>query len=524
MVSRVHPLTGEPYRNGKKRNGVHPPNRNAFVMPVTENRRQANLTYDSARKGTDLDGHWAHADALDADSANSPAVRETLRNNSRYEDGSNGYYCGILRSYCDVLVGVGPSLRMLTGNRDFNQLVERSFNAWATAIQLNRKLWCMAHARVQDGEAFAILQTNPGINNDVQLDVRLIEAEQCHTPTIAPMTAGYIDGIKFDEYDNIEWYDVLPYHPGSNQWNAFTMEAISVPPRQMLHWFRLERPGAHRGVPDLKSTFNVGASSRRFREATVAASETAADLAAISSTQSAATTEEPDEIAPFTGVPLQKRTWLFNPMGWDVSQMKAEHPNAQYSEFTRQQISEQARPISMPYNAAAMDSSTYSFASGKLDTLMHRAGLDVVREVELDPLVMDRIFSEWFREWTVVASRRDIPPEHQWDWPAHPVIDEVAHENATKTALSTGSTTLRQVYADKGQDYEDQLVIMAEDWFGEATEENIAKARTINMLRNIPQHAIATVRPVIIENLGEQTDEDFSEQPNEDTENVQDAG
>lgn len=473
------------HANGKPRPEI------AAFFPVTKNRR-ASLSYDAARTGTDLDGHWAFADALDADSANNPQVRHRLMQRSRYESGSNGYYAGIVTTHCNMLVGVGPTLRMLTGNRNFNQLVEREFYAWQQRVQFRRKLWCMAYARTGDGETFGILQTNPAFGDRVQLDLMLIEAEQCQSPYLSHNETGYIDGIKYDEHGNVLWYDILPSHPGSN-YSTQTLQPVPVPASQIVHWFKLQRAGAHRGKPDLTSTLNVGASSRRWREATVAAAETAADIAAMLTTKlSPAGDGEPDPVAPFTSVEFAKRMLMIAPMGWEASQMKGEHPNAQYEQFHRSLISEQARPLSMPYNAAACDSSTYSFASGKLDTLCYRAALDVERQ-DCNDLVLDPIFAAWFREWTILADRRDLPPTHQWDWPTHPVIDAVQEANAIDTKLKNSTITLRQVFSDAGKDLEDELSIMAEDIFGEATEENIAKARQITVLKNTPQHAVQYV-------------------------------
>jgi len=139
-------------------------------------------SYDSARDGTDLDGHWAHADSYDADSANSKVVRNKLVTRSRYEAGSNGFYSGIIRTHVNMVVGIGPTLRALTGSTAFNQAMERDWYAWTQAMQLRRKLWCMGHARTQDGESIGLLTTNPNINHRVQLDLVLIETEQCQTP------------------------------------------------------------------------------------------------------------------------------------------------------------------------------------------------------------------------------------------------------------------------------------------------------------------------------------------------------
>ena len=46
---------------------------------------------------------------------------------------------------------------------------------------------------------------------------------------------------------------------------------------RVLHWFKMRRPGQHRGVPECASTLNTGAAARRWREATLAAAETVRD-------------------------------------------------------------------------------------------------------------------------------------------------------------------------------------------------------------------------------------------------------
>jgi capsid protein len=453
MTSRIHPLTKEPIV-AKPNNGVRRREVDAHIVRAS---------YDAARSGSDLDGHWLHADAFDADSANSREVRQKLVRNSRYEHGSNGYYAGIVRTHTNMIVGVGPTLRMLTGSTAFNQLVEREWYAWSQAMQLRRKLWCMSHARTQDGEAFAVLVTNPNISHTVTLDMVLIETEQCQTPYLPYAEKGYIDGIRFDEWNNPIWYDVLPYHPGSS-WLYLYQQPIQVPADQMLHWFKLERPGQHRSIPELTPTLPTGAMGRRFREATVASAETAASISAlIHSKLSPASDEEPESLIAGTSFEIQRRMAMALPTGWDVTQMRGEHPNAQYNDFNRALVSEQARPISMPYNAAACDSSTYSFASGKLDTLCYRSEINVER-VDCNDLVLDPLFAAWFREWTIMVDRRDIPPAHQWDWPAHPVIDSEGEGRATDMALRNGMKSLRRAYSELGMDYEDELQAMAEDY------------------------------------------------------------
>lgn len=456
-------------------NGQHPADLLAMRMqappaagPARQGQRTLSATYDAARDSDEFRAYWNNADALDADSANSLAVRQTLVPRARYETGNNGYIDGMIQMYATLLVGRGgPSLRMQTGNTPFNQAIEGTFASWAAAIGLRRKLWCMTHAKVQDGESFGILATNPGVKHRVMLDLLLVETEQCQTPMLpADPAVGYIDGIRFDDFSNPLWYDVLPYHPGSRNRYSFE-DPKPVAARYMAHWYQLRRPGQHRGVPEFRSTLHTGAASRRFREATVAAAETAAQLAAILTSNVPANSDTgPQVVAGMSQIEFTKRMLMAAPFGYGVEQMKGEHPNATYGEFHRQQLGETAKPKNIPYNLAAGDSSTYSFASGKLDTLGFYAILDCDR-LDAEQLVLEQAFP-LFWEMAVEAYAFNAdpsrPPRHAWDWPKHPVADEKSNALAIETKLRTAQTSLTRVYADQGLDFEDEIVVMARDY------------------------------------------------------------
>ncbi len=70
--------------------------------------------YDAANTTLDNLKHWSRADGLSAAAANSPDVRRTLRNRSRYEVANNSYARGItltlvcpkLNYVCDFIFSV----------------------------------------------------------------------------------------------------------------------------------------------------------------------------------------------------------------------------------------------------------------------------------------------------------------------------------------------------------------------------------------------------------------------------------
>ncbi len=165
--------------------------------------------YDAATTTVDNVRHWAAADGLSASAANSPEVRRTLRNRSRYEIANNSYARGISLTLANDCVGTGPRLQMLTADAFANRFVEQEFFAWADAVGLAEKLRTMRLARVSDGESFGLLTSNPRIDSPVQLDLKLVEAEQVTSPILALDSYRYLDGIRFDEHGNAISYDVL---------------------------------------------------------------------------------------------------------------------------------------------------------------------------------------------------------------------------------------------------------------------------------------------------------------------------
>lgn len=449
----------KPSKNGKPRVPL-----SQFRAVSITPRRDIAARYDAAQDSDWMKNYWANADSLDADSANSIAVREKLVKRSRYEVANNGFADGMVQTHANYLVGTGPNLRMQSNIEGFDQAVEITWRRWAKAVHLRRKLWAMAHARVQDGEAFGVVRENAKVRHRVKMDVVLFETEQCQSPYMPFATEGYIDGIRFDDFGNPVWYDVLPYHPGS-EWNGYNQQPEKVPAKWILHWFTLRRPGAHRGVPEFRSTLNTGAASRRWREATIASAETAASYSALLKTLMTPD-DGADAAQPFSEIEITKGMMAALPMGWDLQQLRAEHPNAQYEAFLRSQINEQARPKNMPYNLAACDSSSYNYASGRLDHQTYFGTLDIERS-DADDLVLDPLFDRWWElavaEYGWNADPND-PPDHVWDWPRHPVADIQAEANATDTRLRNGMACPTQIYAEAGMDFEDQLVTMANDY------------------------------------------------------------
>ena len=415
--------------------------------------------YDSALTSDNNRRHWAYADGLSANAANSPEVRRILRNRARYEVANNSYARGIVLTLANDVIGTGPRLQMLTEDPEANRRIEQAFHQWAKSIRLAEKLRTLRMAQIQDGEAFAILISNPQLPTAIELDLRLIEAEQVTTPDLQWTDSRATDGIVFDNAGNPVEYHVLKQHPGEGR--GVNREADRVPADSVLHLYRTDRPGQRRGIPEITPALPLFAMLRDYSLATLDAAKAAAYYSGIIYTD-APPNGESDAVEPLDPIELDRNTLLTMPGGWKMSQLKAEQPTGTYAEFKHEILNEIARCLNMPFNVAAGNSSSYNYASGRLDHQTYFKSLRIDQSrVEIS--ILDRILVAWFDEAVLIGGLLPTGQgliahwPHQWFWDGHEHVDPAKEANAQATRLASLTTTLADEYARRGQDWETQL-------------------------------------------------------------------
>ena len=422
--------------------------------------------YDAAQDSEHSSRHWANADGLSADAANNAAVRCKLRNRARYEAlESNSYAKGIVLTLANDTVGTGPRLQMLTPNPTANRRIEREFTKWTRRIQLGEKLRTMRLAKAVDGEAFAILTNNPQAG-EVQLDLHLIEADQVCTPDLSYKDEYAVDGIKFDRYWNPLEYHVLKNHPGSDRpYLGGINEYDRIPAGSMLHWYRADRPGQHRGIPEITPALPLFAQLRRFTLATIRAAETAASFAAVIQSDSSAD-DAPEEIDALDAIELEHNMATTMPRGWKIGQVKSEHPATTYMMFRDAILNEIARCVNMPFNVAAGNSAGYNYASGRLDHQVYFKS-QRIEQNHCEMACLDRLFLAWADEAMLAGnfpSAGEIETlDHQWFWDGNENVDPQKEANAQAIRLANLTTSLSEEHSRRGRDWETELRQIAKE-------------------------------------------------------------
>lgn len=444
--------------------------RGKSASAATRKPRAVRGSYDAAQTGIDpsQDDHWSWTDSLNANAANDPATRQTLRDRSRYECANNGYAGGLVRKLGNDLIGTCPRLQLtIPGvDRKVSRKIEKAFGKWARKIGLGRKLRLLDNAAVRDGEGFAIMVNNPRLPADgVQLDVRLYETDQVATPFMIQEWGDpqAFDGGRLDDHGNVVEWHFLKTHPGSDVWTANFLDADKIDARNVIHWYSPTRAGQLRGVPEILSSLTLYAYLRRYTLATVAAAEVAAAMAGVLKTNGSVPTDNATpEVTTMQDIPLVRGSLLTLPEGWDASQFKPEQPITSYGQFKTEILTEAGATLGAPQNLSTASSAAYNYSSGRLDHGIYQRGVAVRRSDVAEP-ALDQIFAAWLDEAAVIPGLipDGLPLRSEWSWvwyyDGFASLDPQKEATANKTRLETGETTLAKVCAENGDDWEEVL-------------------------------------------------------------------
>ena len=427
-------------------------------------RRQLAGEFDAAKTTPLNRQHWLEADNLSADDAANPEVRKTLRERARYEIQNNSIARGISLTLANDVIGTGPRLQLLTPDNTLNRRIEHEFARWSQAVNFAAKLRTMKLARVQDGEAFALLVKAPVDGSPVGLDLQLIEADQVAAPMGAANVPNNIDGVILGPHGRPVKYQVLLNHPGSMA--SFNEDFIPYDARNVIHLFRADRPGQHRGIPEITPAIPLFAQLRRFTLAVLSAAESAADWAGILYTDCPAGQEADDLGDPGKRMQLQRNSIVTMPAGWKMGQLDPKQPASTYAEFKREILNEIARCLNMPFNVAAGNSSNYNYASGRLDHQTYYKSIRVDQRFT-EANALDRVLMAWFEHFNAVDDGLDAAglvqglagrlPPHYWFWDGMEHVDPLKEANAAAVRLAFGIGDIPSEMARSGRDWETSM-------------------------------------------------------------------
>lgn len=416
--------------------------------------------YDAAQTTDKNVQHWSGTDLLSANAANTLMVRQTLRARARYEAANSPYCRGIVLTLANDAIGLGPTLQLKTLSEEADDIIESAWEKWCDEIELEEKLRIMVQSTAIDGEVFGLFITNSSLQHPVQLDLKVIEADQVSTPVLKLKLRQEVDGIELDpRTKEPRYYHLLRDHPG-DMFMRSVLQYDRIPVSRMVHLLNRDRPGQQRGIPEITPALPLFAQLRRYTSAVLESAEAQASIAGILKTTSPP--EQAATLEPFSPVRLNRGSFISMPEGWDMQQAQTSAPNATYQMFKNEIIGEIARAISMPFNVAACNSASYNYASGRLDHQVYNRSIRVRRSL-IERRALTKIFAAWIEEAVlipgIVPDAAGDPSEWtlQWAWDSGEHVDPLKEASALAIKLANNMTTFATEYAKLGRDWKVEL-------------------------------------------------------------------
>lgn len=424
-------------------------------------------SYDIAKASRHFDNHFLYADNSDADNLISQSL-EKVRNRCRYEVRNNSYAEGIVETLANDCIGTGPRLQLNSSSIEFNRQAELRWLEYGSLCDLGGRMEIADLLRLdirqlcESGESFTVISADPDRRGGIFTKILAIESDRINSPLSNLLDDTIRQGIEVDAYGRPLFYYVQQQHPGSSTTLGGYDQYDKIPAAQMIHLARIGRPGQTRAMPWLQPALPLFADLRSFTLATVKAANRAAGFSAIMKTDGHLGTT--DDVDALETIDIEIDQMMTLPSGWEMQQFKAEHPASTYQEFKHEILNEIGRCLNMPYNVTAANSSSYNYASGRLDWQVYYRAIVTIQSW-IARIKLNRILRAWLNEAVLIPGYLPPPPPDldintsivSWYWPGTEHVDPVKEATAEKIRLESGTLTYAAAYARQGKDWELEL-------------------------------------------------------------------
>lgn len=400
--------------------------------------------------------------------------RDTVRARARDLDRNSDMLNGVVGAFVRNVVGGGFTLQAETGDTDLNQQIEKLWAQWCkkrncdvTGTQSLSQMLRMAVRRkkVDGGMLFVKRYTGGGL---LPFKLQTMEVDELDGSTIVAHEKGnrVCGGIEYTPYNKPVGYWFRQYSIDG----ITSPEPVYVEAKEVIFYFSKRRPSQLREMSDMTQTltrirdaneFMVAEDTKQRVQASVALAVKKVNPTGIGRTNgNSDKTYSRQMFTPgmVTELNAGDEIQLINPQGQATDA-------AAYVKLLQRLV---ASGQGLSYEAVARDMSGSTYSSTRQNLI--EDGMTYADEVELLAEVIDEIY-ESFLISAVLADKVHIPDfwnqkdvyfAHKWVKPPKPWIDPAKEAAAVLTALKSGQKTFKQIAAENGADWRDQVDDIAE--------------------------------------------------------------
>lgn len=455
----------------------------AAVSPAAAYRREAyRQAYEQLRENYDAGSYggsnqnWRvmNASAEITDRYSRDNVRARARDLERNSDIMNA----VIGAFKRNIVGGGYHVQAKTDDQELDKEIEKAWKKWCkkqncdvTGTQSLNQIIRMAveRKRVDGGILFIKRYTSDGF---VPFKLQMVEVDELDSGTIAPKHTGdkVVGGIEYNAYNRPIGYWIRQYDiEGYSQ-----RDAVWVDAKDVIFYFTKKRPSQLREISDMSPTITRIRDINEFMTAVSVKQRIEACLSVFIK-KTVPTTGIGRSSLPAAAEKISYDGKLLSPgmikelnVGDGIEVVNPSGQAADATSFAKlqQRLVGAGQGISYEATSRDMAESTYSSARQGLieDDLTYKEDKELLIEI------LDEIY-ETFVISAVLCGALSIPDfwqrkdnylSHEWIQEPKPWIDPYKESNANMIALKTGQKTFKQISAESGRSWRDQIDDMAE--------------------------------------------------------------
>ena len=408
---------------------------------------------------------------------------QKLRDRVRQLCRDNDYARQTLRAIEANVIGQGipfqAQVRMQRGGRldkNVNDQIEAAWKRWTKARYCHtggKLTWhdierlCIRSV-AESGEVFVRLVKQPFGGSAVPLALEVLEADLLDDGLNGRSQQGneIRMGVEVDTWGRPVAYHFLAYHPGDYQFSnqqISTQRHKRVPADEVIHLYRMERPGQTRGVTWFSSAIQRLHHLQGYEQAEIVrARASSALMGFITSPEGELMGDEVIEGERVSS--FEPGVFKYLAPGESVTVPQLDAPDGQFEPFLRAMLRAMAAGIGCSYETVSRDFSQTNYSSSRLSLLEDRDHWRIIQNWLIENL-HQRVFEVWLdmavlsgalplANYELQADRfkavRWMP--RGWAW-----VDPGKEVQAYKEAVRCGFKTLGEVVAEQGGDLEELM-------------------------------------------------------------------
>lgn len=402
---------------------------------------------------------------------------ETLRSRSRDVVRNKAYAANIIDTIVSNCVGTGIKPQSKAKDAEFRKKVQELWLRWTDDADSSgttdfyglQALVC--RSMVEGGECFVRLRTRkPEDGFSVPLQLQVLESEHLDNKSNQTLGNGNVirSGIEFNKLGQREAYYLFKEHPGESTFG----ESVRVPANDVLHIYKLLRPGQIRGKPWLSTVLSKLHELDQYDDAELVRKKTAAMFAGFITRLDPEANIMGEAEANEHGVALsglEPGTMQLLDPGEDIKFSEPSDVGGSYEAFMRQQLRAIAIGVGITYEQLTGDLTNVNYSSIRAGLIEFRRRCAMLQHNIMVFQFCRPIWNRWLElamlSGKIASSKKEgqtfkdvkwIPQGFDW-------VDPLKDQQAQQMAVRNGFKSRSEVVSEMGYDAEEIDQEIAED-------------------------------------------------------------